>query len=93
MGDYHGRDRIISIEDYRESEDIDMDSLFSMLYFGVGYPKNFFGFGYPKVKGGFKSYLSRHPVTQSWEIWTTYHWTHVCLAYRKEDGFLKMIKV
>ncbi len=32
-------------------------------------------------------------ATDEWEIFATNRWTHFCLAYRKKDGFLKIIKV
>ena len=66
------RSRVMSVEDKRESEDVNMDDLFTMLYFDVSYPMNFFGFGYPKKHGSFKSYLMQDPVTEDWEIWATY---------------------
>ncbi len=92
LGGPNERSRIISVEEYRSSEDISPDSLVNLLYLRAAYPKNFFGFGYPKVRGSFKSYLLQDPETDEWEIWATSRWIHVCIAYRKRDGFLKVIK-
>ncbi len=83
----------MSVEAFRPSPDISEDALFSLLWFPVDHPQTWFGFGYPRAHGSFKSYLMTDPETDDWEIWTTNQWMHLCLSYRKEDGWLKVIKV
>ncbi len=97
LGSFGHPSRIVTIEDRHhpteEDDDFHMDSVFSLFYFQVSYPKNFFGFGHPVAEGSFKSFLLQDADTDEWEIWATNQWTHLCFAYRKRDGYLKVIKV
>ncbi len=65
-----------------------------MLFFFTLYPLSFFGFGYPFAKGSHKSWikLSRdaHGIR---ELYGVNRWIHVCLAYRKSDGFIMVMRV
>ena len=68
------------------------DPAFQLLYFGADYPYTFFGFGFPRAWGSYKSMLLRDPDSGDFELWAANRWSHVCLAFRKADGFLSVVK-
>ncbi len=88
-----GRDRLLSVEEFRESPDVNEDEMFNMLWLPVDYPHSWFGFGYPRAHGSYKAYLLSDADLKNYEVWTANQWMHLCLAYRKRDGWVKVIKV
>jgi len=66
---------------------------FSLTELNARFPMAFFGFGYPRERGSYKSFFLYDVETNDWEIWATKRWIHVCLAYEKQRGFIKVIKV
>ena len=64
-----------------------------LLWLNANYPYSFFGFGYPRKEGSYKSWLLRDPESGDFGIFATNRWSHMCLSYRAEDGFIKVAKV
>ncbi len=57
-------------------------------------PNSFFGYGYPRKRGAFKSWiLQARDAHGTRELFGANRWTHVCLAYQKKNGFVKVIRV
>ena len=66
----------------------------SLLDFGADYPESFFQFGHPRAEGSFKAFVLRDAgSTDDYEVWATNRWSHMCLSYRKSDGFIRVVKV
>ncbi|CAM6054349.1 unnamed protein product [Sphagnum tenellum] len=63
-----------------------------LLWFGTGYPFSFFGFGYPQKHGSYKSWLLKDPDTGDFEVWASNRWSHICLAYNKATGLVRVVK-
>ncbi len=53
----------------------------------------FFTFGHPREKGSYKSYLLYDPVSESFDVWSTNKWTHLCLSFESSTSFIRMTKV
>ncbi|CAM6054348.1 unnamed protein product [Sphagnum tenellum] len=63
-----------------------------LLWLGAGYPYSFFGFGYPIRHGSYKSWLLKDPDTGDFEVWASNRWSHMCLAYNKATGLVRIVK-
>ena len=61
--------------------------------FGARVPVMFFTFGSPRAKGSHKAFLLTDPDTGEYIIWTANRWSHVCIAYEKARGFIKVVLV
>ncbi len=44
-------------------------------------------------QGLFDTFNFQDADSGDWEVWATNRWTHVCIAYEKKRGFIKVIKV
>ncbi len=76
----------------REKGSSDPD--FQLLDLVINTPKTWFGFGYPRLAGSYKSYILQwRDAYGAKEAWSANRWIHLCLAYEKETGFLKVVKV
>ncbi len=89
LGRYEGRSRLITISSWRQDGG---DPEWDLTWFGANYPFSFLGFGSPRQKGFYKSFLLRDPDESDFEIWSSNRWSHVCLAYQKSDGYLRIVK-
>ncbi len=57
-------------------------------------PNSFFGFGNPKAKGSYGSFLLHAKDEHGpMELFGIDRWTHVCLAYEKDPGTVKVFRV
>lgn len=64
-----------------------------LLWFGANFPYSFFGFGFPKVHGSYKSWLLKDPDSGDFGVWASNRWSHVCLAYSRANGLVRVVKV
>ncbi len=70
------------------------DAKFEMLYFELNYPNSFFAFGYPRQAGSYKSWIVQfRDAHGKKELWGANRWIHLCLAYEKSTGFVKIVRV
>lgn len=65
-----------------------------MLFFKIMQPNSFFGFGYPQRRGSYKSWILQsrdaHGIR---ELFGANRWMHICLAYEKSTGTVRVIRV
>ncbi len=60
----------------------------------VSHRHSFVGFGWPMERGSYKSWmLEFHDDHGKKDTWEANHWMHICLAYQKREGRVKVIKV
>ncbi len=57
-------------------------------------PNAFLGFGYPEEKGAYKSWiLQSRDAHGTRELFGANRWMHICFAYQKKTGFVKVLRV
>jgi len=92
---HEGRSRLVTIADPYVSEEATLtgEDYFQLTDLSARYPMSFFAWGFPRKRGSYKSFFLHDVENGNWEIWATNRWIHLCLAYEKKTGFLKIIKV
>ncbi len=65
-----------------------------LLFSQINFPNSFFGFGHPRKFGSFKSWILQFKDAHGTkELWGANRWIHICLAYEKSTGFVKVVRV
>ncbi len=70
------------------------DPDFHLLDFVIWSPMSWFSFGYPRQAGSYKSWILQFRDAYGVrESWAANRWVHLCLAYEKRTGFLRVVRV
>ncbi len=65
-----------------------------MFHFAIDYPNSFTAFGHPKTKGSYTSWIIQFKDDYGkQELWGANRWIHICFAYEKKTGYVKVVRV
>ncbi len=69
------------------------DQVWSLFNFMIGYEFSFFNFGNSDAFGSSTSWIMRLQFKETFIMWSTNRWHHICVSYTKSTSHISLIMV